>query len=169
MSKSRIELIKEMDAALCPLRDRCISEYGKTSGELLSTLLRADLLDPENFRRIKKISEYEDYIFNSCAPFRRHDFVELAKEIDFENSSGWKSSEGFLRPGAAGRVEDVSFTGSRFIFGVRWVNQTWTDSRGREGPVEPHRWAIYWHPSEGLKPLSSEKSVLVGELIQRLL
>jgi len=169
MSKSRIDLIKEMDTTLHASRESCISEYGKTSGELLFTLLRSDLLGPENFRRIEKISAYEDYIFNRCAPFRRHDFVELTKEIDFENSPGWVSSKGFLRPGVAGRVEEVSFSDSKFAVGVRWVNQTWVDSQGKESPVEPRRWAIYLHPSGSLKALSPEKSALVGELIQRLL
>lgn len=151
-----VELARETQSLLDELLNKYVEEHGELVGRMLFTMALKNHGEMD-MHHIDKIRNYEHYIFEKAAPFKKGDLVELALEIDFDEAYGWRSSQCFLQPGAKGEVAEIRVAGpaSRidFFVGVRWFNQTWVDTSGEERPVDEDRWAIYTHPCDYLRKL----------------
>jgi hypothetical protein len=75
-------------------------------------------------------------MFDRFCPFKEGDRVELVKDIDVNESSGWYGSRHFLIRGSKGTVRGREYRKNMFTFDIEFDNETWFDGKGNEHPVE---------------------------------
>lgn len=100
-------------------------------GEFTSGLLDAAKVFG-NFQEFKSRLEKADQMFETLCPFSVGDRVEISRELNIGEGSGWRGSKHFLVPGAVGTVKDRGWFKDRFYFTVQFDDETWIDPQGVE-------------------------------------
>lgn len=95
---------------------------------------------------ISKVLGYVDTLFTRFAPFKPGDVVEVttARHEDLNDAPGW---HGQVKKGRRGTVRSVDCGDGYFNAMVELHNQTWTDERGTEHPVERPALYCLWETS----------------------
>ncbi len=100
--------------------------------------------------------ENANSIWKRC-PYKVGDLVSLVKtpEITEKKSWGWLGAKHFLKEGAIGRINEISFHDGLFFFYVTFENETWIDYEGVERPVS--RLANYSFSEHWLAPANYDQ------------
>lgn len=79
------------------------------------------------------IAAYEELLRH--AEFRVGDEFVLIKKVDFKNAPGWAGCKHFMKPGATGKVIDVSYNLGGFSYGVEFDDESFVHPV--TGKIEP--------------------------------
>ena len=79
----------------------------------------------------------ESYLsmFERFCPFQIGDRVEMLRDVEVKESSGWYTCRHFLIRGGKATINNRGYSNGKFSFDVVFDDETWIDGNGDEKPV----------------------------------